>query len=133
MCCNPATPSVTSSTMASSWSSTGSPAASVASRAREDDESLGRSGHRDVAVHGPLDALAERVGFDEDHQVELEALRQLGCQRADARARPERVAVEVADADDTGDAVRVPGEPRVEDRGQVRHAAVGDGDAGAAD
>ena len=84
--------------------------------ARQDDEALGRPGHRDVAVDGPLDAVAERVRVDQDDQVELEALRQLGSQRPDARRRRERVAVDLADADDAGDALGVLGEPGVEDR-----------------
>jgi hypothetical protein len=45
------------------------------SGAREDDELLGRSGHRDIAVYRSFDALAERLWVDEDDQVELEPLR----------------------------------------------------------
>ena len=48
-----------------------------ASGAGEDDESLGRSGHRDIAVDRSFDARAERLRVDEDDQVELEPLRQL--------------------------------------------------------
>jgi hypothetical protein len=47
----------------------------LTSGAREDDESLGRSGHRDIAVDRSFDALAERLWVDEDDQVELEPLR----------------------------------------------------------
>jgi hypothetical protein len=47
------------------------------SGAREDDELLGRSGHRDIAVDRSFDALAECLWVDEDDQVELEPLRQL--------------------------------------------------------
>ncbi len=50
------------------------------SGAREDDESPGRAGHRDVAVDRSFDALAERLWVDEDDQVELKPLRQLGGQ-----------------------------------------------------
>jgi hypothetical protein len=50
------------------------------SGAREDDELLGRPGHRDVAVDRSFDASAERLWVDEDDQVELEPLRQLRCQ-----------------------------------------------------
>jgi hypothetical protein len=42
---------------------------------REDDELLGRSGHRDIAVDRSFDAVAERLRVDEDDQVELEPLR----------------------------------------------------------
>jgi hypothetical protein len=45
------------------------------SGAREDDELLGRSGHRDIVVDRSFDALAERLRVDEDDQVELESLR----------------------------------------------------------
>ena len=51
-----------------------------ASGARQDDESLGRSGHRDVAVDRSFDALAKRLRVDQDDQVELEPLRQLRAQ-----------------------------------------------------
>ena len=58
------------------------------SRAGQHDQPLGRPGHRDVAVDGTLDAGAERLRVDEDDQVELETLRQLGGQPPDAgRAR----------------------------------------------
>ena len=59
-----------------------------ASGAREDDELLGRAGHRDVAVDRSLDARAERLRVDEDDEVELEPLRQLRGQRPDARRPP---------------------------------------------
>ncbi len=39
---------------------------------REDDESLGCSGHCDIAVDRSFDARAERLWVDEDGQVELE-------------------------------------------------------------
>jgi hypothetical protein len=48
----------------------------LTSGAGEDDESLGRSAHRDVAVDRSFDALAKRLWVDEDDQVELEPLRQ---------------------------------------------------------
>jgi hypothetical protein len=44
----------------------------------EDDEPLGGPGHRDIVVDRPFDALAERRRVDQDDQVELEPLRQLG-------------------------------------------------------
>ena len=62
------------------------------SGAREDDELLGRPGHRDVAVDRSFDARAERLRVDEDDQVELEPLRQLRGQRPDAGRRRERAA-----------------------------------------
>ena len=40
----------------------------------EDDELLGCSGHRDVAIDRPFDAGTERLRFDQYDQVELEAL-----------------------------------------------------------
>jgi tellurite resistance protein TerC len=54
-----------------------------AAGARQDDELLGGPGHRDVAVDGALDAgpgrpRAESCRVDQDDQVELQALRQLG-------------------------------------------------------
>src|SRR6266568_7826091 len=98
------------------------------SGAREDDELLGRSGHRDIAVDRSFDAHAERLWVDEDDQVELEPLRQLRGQRPDAGRRPER-----GIADDAGDPVGMRGEPAVEDRAQIRSRSVYDGDVGAAD
>jgi hypothetical protein len=56
------------------------------SGAGEDDESLGRPGHRDVAVDRAFDPRAEGLRVDEHHQVELEPLRQLRGQRPDPRA-----------------------------------------------
>src|SRR5829696_947530 len=47
------------------------------SRVREDDELLGRSGHRDIAVDRSFEVLTERFRVDDDDQVELEPLRQL--------------------------------------------------------
>src|SRR3954447_646009 len=80
------------------------------SGAREDDESLGRSGHRDIAVDRSFDARAERLWVDQDDQVELEPPRQLRGQRPDAgRRRPERGL-----ADDAGDPRGMRGEPRVD-------------------
>jgi hypothetical protein len=93
------------------------------SGAREDDESLGRSGHRDIAVDRSSDALAERLWVDEDDQVELEPLRQLRSQRPDAGRRPER-----GIADDAGNPVGMRGEPGVEDRAQISSRSVLDGD-----
>src|SRR5216683_5807835 len=98
------------------------------SGACEDDELLGRPGHRDIAVDRSFDALAERRWVDEDDQVELEPLRQLRGQRPDAGRRPER-----GIADDAGDPVGMRGEPGVEDRAQIRSRSVYDGDAVAAD
>ena len=46
------------------------------SGAGEDDELLGRPGHRDIAVDCSFDTLAERLRVDEDDQVELEPLGQ---------------------------------------------------------
>src|SRR5262252_7759945 len=86
----------------------------LASGAREDDELLGRPGHRDVAVDRSFDALAERLWVDEDDQVELEPLRQLRSQRPDAGRRPER-----GIADDAGDPFGMRGEPGAEDRAQI--------------
>ena len=65
------------------------PCPSRLSGAREDDELLGRAGHRDIAVDGSFDACSndafpERVWVDEDDEVELEALRVFGGQRPDA-------------------------------------------------
>src|SRR6266568_8225417 len=74
------------------------------SGAREDDESLGRSGHRDIAVDRSFDALAERLWVDEDDQVELEPLGQFRGERLDAGRRPEGGV-----ADDGGDPVGVRG------------------------
>ncbi len=48
----------------------------LTSGAREDDELLGRSGHRDIAVDRSFDTPAERLRVDEDDQVELKPLRQ---------------------------------------------------------
>jgi len=60
-------------------------------RAGEDDEPLGRPGHRDVAVDRALDARAERLRVDQDDQVELQALRRFRGQRPDTgRRRRER-------------------------------------------
>src|SRR4249920_1833685 len=81
------------------------------SGAGEDDELLGRAGHRDIAVDGSFDAYSERVRVDEDDEVELEALRVFRGQRPDARGRLERGV-----ANDAGDAVGMRGEPGVEDR-----------------
>src|SRR5436305_13801482 len=66
------------------------PAAPLLSGAGEDDQLLGRSGHRHIAVDRPFDALAERVGGDEDDQAELEPLGQLRGQRPDARGGRDR-------------------------------------------
>src|SRR5216684_2848289 len=85
------------------------------SGAREDDELLGRPGHRDIAVDRSFDALAERLWVDEDDQVELETLRQFRGQRPDAGRRPER-----GIADDADDPVGMRREPGVEDRAQIR-------------
>ena len=52
----------------------------LGSRAREDDELLGRAGHRHIAVDSSLDALAEALRFDQHDQVELQSLGQLGRQ-----------------------------------------------------
>src|SRR5664280_189733 len=96
------------------------------SGACEDDELLGRSGHRDIAVDRSFDAVAERRWVDEDDQVELESLRQLRGQRPDAGRRPER-----GIADDAAGPVRMRGEPGVEDRAQFRNRSEYDGDAAA--
>src|SRR5215831_6825332 len=61
-----------------------------ASGAGKDDELLGGSGHRDVAVDRSFDARAKRIWVDEDDQVELEPLGQLRGQRPDAGRRLER-------------------------------------------
>src|SRR5215213_5785893 len=76
----------------------------------EDDESLGRAGHRDVAVDRSLDARTEGLGIDEDDEVELEPLRQLGRQRSDAGRLLERRIT-----DDAGDplALGMLGQPGV--------------------
>jgi hypothetical protein len=84
------------------------------SGAREDDELLGRPGHRDIAVDRSFDApvldvTAERLWVDEDDQVELEPLGQFRAQRPDPGCR-----LEGGVADDAGDPVGVRGEPRVE-------------------
>src|SRR5260370_24673814 len=86
----------------------------AASGDREDDELLGRPGHRDIAVDRSFDALAERLWVDEDDQVELEPLRQLRGQRPDAGRCPER-----GIAHDAGDPVGMGGEPVVADRAQL--------------
>src|SRR5215510_14807283 len=98
-------PGADNSLLALSWLTSG---------AREDDESLGRSGHRDVAIDRSFDALAKRLRVDEDHQVELEPLRQLRGQRLDSGGRMER-----GIADDAGDPFGVRGEPGAENRAQV--------------
>ena len=49
----------------------------------EDDELLGRPGHRHITVDRSFDALAERLRVDEHDQVELEPLRQFRGQRPD--------------------------------------------------
>src|SRR4051812_36908036 len=78
---------------------------------REDDQLLCRPGHGDVLVDGPFYAGSEGLGIDEDDEVELHSLRQLGRQRADARHRlRHRVAV----ADDAGDTFSVRGQPALE-------------------
>jgi ribosomal protein S18 acetylase RimI-like enzyme len=46
------------------------------SGAREDDELLGRPGHRDIAVDSSFDARAERLRVEQDDEVELEPLHQ---------------------------------------------------------
>src|SRR5439155_9475348 len=92
------------------------------SGARQNDELLGRSGHRDIAVDRSFDAFAERLWVDEDDQVELEPLGQLRGQRPDAGRPPER-----GIADDAGDPVGMRGEPGVEDRAQIRSRSVYDG------
>src|SRR5258705_13156865 len=101
------------------------------SGAREDDESLGRSGHRDIAVDRSIDALAERLWVDEDDQVELEPLRQLRGQRPDSGRPPERAILNAIGPDDAGDPVGMRGEPGVEDRAQLRNRSVDDGDVAA--
>ena len=98
------------------------------SGAREDDESLGRSGQRDIALDCSFDARTERPWVDEDNQVKLEPLRQLRGQRLDAGRRPGR-----GIADDTGDSVGMRVEPAVEDRVQIRDRTMDDGDVVAAD
>jgi hypothetical protein len=50
------------------------------SAAGEDDELLGRPGHRDVAVDYSFDAGAGCFWVDEDDQVEFKSLGQLGGQ-----------------------------------------------------
>src|SRR5260370_17372250 len=92
----------------------------------EDDELLGRPGRRDVAVDRSFDARSECLWVDEDDQVELEPLRQLRGQRHDSGRRPER-----GIADDAGDPVGMSGEPRPEDRAQIRSGSAYDGDAAA--
>ena len=83
---------------------------------------------RDVAVDGPLDALAERLGVDEHDEVELEALAQLGGQGADA------IGCRVAGlAHDTGDPVGVGVEPGLDDGREVDRRAVTHRDAGPPD
>src|SRR5258707_5895792 len=81
------------------------------SGAREDDELLGRSGHRDIAVDRSFDTRAERLWVDEDDQVELEPLRQLRGQRPDAGRRLECAKFDITSADDAGDPVGMCGEP----------------------
>src|SRR5215470_3130472 len=93
------------------------------SGAGEDDEPLGRPGHRYIAVDRSFDARAERLRVDEDDQVELEPFRQLRGQRPDAGRRRER-----GIADDTGDPFGMRGEPGAEDRAQIRGRSVFDGD-----
>src|SRR5215472_10638409 len=74
----------------SSWSSRGGHVVWPAPGADKDDELLGGSGHRDVAVDRSFDALAKRLWVDEDDQVELEPHGQLRGQRPDAGRRLER-------------------------------------------
>ena len=101
--------------------------------ARQDDELLGRPGHRDVAVDGPFDAVAERVRVDQDDQVELEALRQLRGQRPDARragsASPSNSPTPMTQA--IPSACSASQASRIESRSDV--GSVHDGYAGAAD
>src|SRR5215213_587155 len=89
------------------------------SSAREDDELLGRAGHRDIAVDGSFDAYTERVRIDQDDEVELEAFRGLRGQRPYPGRRLERAILEATRADDADDTFGVCGKPRVEDRAQV--------------
>src|SRR3954454_24571312 len=85
---------------------TGWPAAVPEGRlARQDDQLLGRSGHRDIAVYGAFDARTERLGIDEDDQIELEPLRQLRGQQPDAGRRRQRFLVDGASGDHTCDAI----------------------------
>src|ERR1700683_2318227 len=100
----------------------------VPATAREDDELPGRAGHRDVAVDRSFDTAAERVRVDEDHQVELEPLRQLRGQRPHAGRRGMR-----GIADDAGDPFGMSGEPGIQDRVQIRRRPVFDRGSAAAD
>jgi hypothetical protein len=60
------------------------------SRRRQDDELSGSPRDRDITVDRALDTLVERLGVDEDDQIELETLRRLRGQR------PSRSAAESA-------------------------------------
>ena len=88
----------------------------MASGAREDDQSLGGAGHRDVAVDSSFDARAERFRVEQNDQVELETLGELWRQRSDPGPLRERAFLDAAGADDTGDPVSVRGEPVPKDR-----------------
>src|SRR6185369_14277001 len=98
---------------------------------REDDELLGRPGHRDVAVDRSFDTRAERLWVDEDDEVELESLRQLRGQRPHAGRRPDSACL--GWSDDAGDALGMRGEPCAENRVQIRSRSAHDGYAAAAD
>src|SRR5690606_40580562 len=77
--------------------------------AGEERQLLGRAGHRDVAVDGARDAVAERVGADEHHAVELQALGRGRGEHAHPRVGLEED-IGARRGDDAGDAL-VRGEP----------------------
>ena len=76
----------------------------------------------------PVMPVPNDIRVDEDDEVELEALRQLRCQRLDAGRGPERRVT-----DDTGDPLAVLLQPGVQQPVQSRSGPVHHGDAVAAD
>ena len=116
----------------------GPPSPAPTSR-REHHQPLGGAGHRDVAVHRAGHAVPEAVGVDEHHEVELEALDQLGRERADATAPPLVESGALATVrrpvalDDHRRALGVLGQPVLDDRVTLGDGRVEHGDPALAD
>ena len=75
--------------------------------------------------------VVDRDVVDDDDKVELQPLRQLGRQPPNTRIRPGRADFGVS-ADHADDAVLMHGKPGVQDRLQIQHRSVNDGNAIAA-
>ena len=91
----------------------------------EDDELLGRPGHRDIAVDRPFDARTELSGSTRTTRSNSSPFDSSGV--SDLTRDVARNGTATARADDAGGPVGMRGEPGVQDRAQLQGGSVDDG------